>query len=215
MRQTLRRLVGSLVVVFAITAGAEAETVALYMPGGEARLSFDSRTISEDQVQQLALISPHLSWFFVSPIWEDAAGPLEGPDLREAEVTLRDLAETLEDIAHLDVPAELEAARAYVRREGAFYVCLRRAQLAYYGGDDHALAVECDEIDAPTSCWDLVVEAPLLRTVDKRHELAAYAWRNCMSDRFQERLGHYPLDNWRAFLERFGVEEDIIEHEGC
>jgi hypothetical protein len=36
-----------------------------------------------------------------------------------------------------------------------------------------------------------------------------------MSERFAERLGPYPFDNWRAFLERFGVEEEVIGHEGC
>ena len=95
----------------------------------------------------------------------------------------------------------------------AFHLCLWRAELAYYRGDDYALWVACDDIEAPAQCQEVVVQASLTRGPDVRYRLAAYAWRGCMSRWFQRRFGPYPMDDWYEFLRTYGVEEEVLH--GC
>lgn len=209
-------LVALIVVLRFFGARADAETIVVPIPDGMAVLHFDPKIVSEEYLGELALVSPYVSWTLSAPAWEeDEEDGFHGPDLFDVEIELGRLAQTLEDIDRLRVPPLLDAALAYVGREAAFYACVRGALLAYYRGDDHALAIACDEIDAPTVCSELVVEAPLTRAAQARHRLAGVGWRDCMNERFRERLGTYPLENWREFLRTFGVEEEIVEHRGC
>jgi hypothetical protein len=121
----------------------------------------------------------------------------------------------LGDLAGLSVPSELDAVLACVRRETAFYVCLRNAALAYYRGDDSALSVVCDEVDPIVACPNFVVRAPLMRTPQERYRLADYGWQGCMQERFEQTLGLYPIENWQTFLRNHGIDEEIVEAHGC
>ena len=203
-------------IVLFVGVRADADTVVVPIPDGMAVLHFDPKIVSEEHLNELTLASPYVSWTLSAPDREDdEEDEFRGPDLFELEVQLRHLAQALEDMDGVQVPALLDAALAHVRREAAFHACVRGALLAYYRGDAHALAIACDELDAPTVCWDLVVEAPLTRSAQARHRLAGVGWRDCMSERFRERLGAYPIESWREFLRTFGVEEELVEHRGC
>ena len=122
--------------------------------------------------------------------------------------------EYLGDLAGLAVPSELDAVLAYVRRETAFYACLRNAALEYYRGDDSALSAVCEDVDAAAACSDFVRRAPLMRTPPERFRLADHGWQGCMQEHFEQTLGVYPIENWQMFLRNHGVDE-IVEAHGC
>jgi hypothetical protein len=192
---------------------------------GEAQLHFDPAVISAEYLSRVAVLGPYLA-----PERGTSYGlcgvengeeyycdvrVLLGPDLSVAETELGEVESLLGDLAGLSVPSELDAVLAYVRRETAFYVCLRRAALAYYRGDDLALSVVCEEVDASAACPDLIVRAPLMGTPELRYRLVEYGWQGCMHERFEATIGLYPIENWRMFLRTNGIDEEIVERHGC
>jgi len=223
--------VGVAVVIILVLAGgvlavrrAGADTIDVPMTLGAVRLHFDPRTISAEYLGELAVLSPHVSWTFAPPALDECVSSdgeahecepivLDGPDLFEAEVELSRAEDMLATIRRLRVPPQLDAVLAHVHREAAFHLCLWRAELAYYRGDDYALWVACDDIEAPAQCQEVVVQASLTRGPDVRYRLAAYAWRGCMSHWFQRRFRPYPMDDWYEFLRTYGVEEEVLH--GC
>ncbi len=229
MSRTLKT--GVAVVVILVLAGgvlavrrAGADTINVPMTLGAVQLHFDPRTISAEYLGELAVLSPHVSWTFAPPALDECASSdgdehecevivLDGPDLFEAEVELRRAEDMVATIRRLRVPPQLDAVLAHVHREAAFHLCLWRAELAYYRGDNYALWVTCDDIEAAAQCQEVVVQTPLTRVPEVRYRLAAYAWRGCMSDSFQRRFRPYPMDDWQEFLRAFGVEEEVFY--GC
>jgi hypothetical protein len=193
---------------------------------GEAQLHFDPAMISEEYLSRVAVLGPYLAparGGFDGVCGVNEAGEdyycdlrlLRGADLELAETELDDVVSLLGDLAGVSVPSELDAVLAYVRRETAFYVCLRRAALAYYRGDDSALSVVCEEVDASAACPEFVVRAPLTRTPELRYRLVDFGWQGCMQERFEATVGLYPIENWRMFLRNNGIDEEIVERHGC
>jgi hypothetical protein len=193
---------------------------------GEAQLHFDPAVISEEYLGRVAVLGPYLAPAhagFDGVCGVNEAGEetycdlrlLRGPDLDVAETELGDVVSLLGVLAGLSVPSELDAVLAYVRRETAFYVCLRRAALAYYRGDDSALSVVCEEVDASAACPDFVARAPRMHTPELRYRLVEYGWQGCMHKRFEATVGLYPIENWRMFLRDNGIDEEIVETHGC
>jgi hypothetical protein len=181
---------------------AAAETILVPMLSGEARLHFDPRRISVERLLELALLSPNVSWTFPPEGWE-------GPDLPDAEADLHEVEGMLADVARLQAPPQLDAVLAHVRREAEFHLCLRRAQLEYYRGDDYALWAPCEEIEPAVACAGAAAEAPLTRAAAARHRLAGNAWRDCMGAAFRRRHGAYPLADWEAFRATYGIDEEV------
>lgn len=195
---------------------AAAETILVPMLSGEARLQFDPRRIPVERLLELALLSPNVSWTFPPegcPVHGDDPecdpDTIEGPDLPDAEADLHEVEGMLADVARLQAPPQLDAVLAHVRREAEFHLCLRRAQLEYYRGDDYALWAACEEIEPAVACAGAAAEAPLTRTAAARHRLAGYAWRDCMGDAFRRRHGAYPLADWEAFRATYGIDEEV------
>ena len=205
--------------------GATPATLVVSTFDGEAQLHFDPAVISEEYLSRVAVLGPYLAPARAG--FDGLCGVddgqeyycdlrlLLGPDLGVAESELGAVQSLLGDLPGLSVPSELDAVLAYVRRETAFYVCLRRAALAYYRGDDSALSVVCEEVDASAACPDSVVRAPHMRTPELRYRLVEYGWQGCMHERFEATVGLYPIENWRRFLRNNGIDEEIIEPGHC
>jgi hypothetical protein len=191
---------------------------------GEARLHFNPAVISEEYLDRAAALGPYLaapraSFNGVCAVHDGEeeycdTRVLFGPDLGVAESELDEMMSLLGDLAGLAAPSELDAVLAYVRRETAFYACLRNAALEYYHGDDSALSAVCEDIDAAAACSDFVRRAPLMRTPPERFRLADHGWQGCMQEHFEQTLGVYPIENWQMFLRNHGVDE-IVEAHGC
>jgi hypothetical protein len=193
---------------------------------GEAQLHFDPAMISADYLSRVAVLGPYLAPAragFDGVCGVNEAGEetycdlrlLRGPDLDATEAELGDVVSLLGDLAGLSVPSELDAVLAYVRRETGFYICLRRAALAYYRGDDSALSVVCEEVDAIAACPEFVVRAPRMDTPEARYRLVEYGWQGCMNERFEAIVGRYPIENWQLFLRNNGIDEEIVERHRC
>jgi hypothetical protein len=110
----------------------------------------------------------------------------------------------------LNIPASLAPVLQYARRGTSFWLCLERARLEYYRGNNDALRTQCDSVDAVTACPDAMKQAPLAQTPAERAQLAKYRWHNCMNEVFHQSYGQYPHRSWRAFLEEFAIEETMI-----
>jgi len=205
---------------FALAAPWAAPTLETIEIPGSALLHYDPARISESRLLELALLSPHVLWAFlpdpcVADDPESGCGPetVAAPDLFAAENDLFEVEEMLADVQRLRVPPQLDAVRDYVRRHASFQVCLRRAELAYYRGDDGALAAECEDIAALASCPAIVADSVHAPTPAAKHRLAAQAWRDCMTAQFGERYGEYPAADWQQFLDAHGIEEELMH--GC
>lgn len=110
----------------------------------------------------------------------------------------------------MKVPLSLVPSLRYYRRGVVFWLCVERARLAYYRGDNDALRGTCDTVNGAARCPDLVKQASISRALIDRDQLAKYGWHNCMNNAFHEGYGEYPIEAWRAFLEEFAIEETVI-----
>ena len=213
--------------VMACVDVAAARTMVLPTIDGEVRLHFQPRRISEGRLRELLLVSPYDLSTFIPPNLEQCidADPaygdcgtrtLDDPSfLYNAEVNAARGRDMLDAIDRLAPPLELIKVVDYVRAQIEFYVCLHAAQLAYYRGDDTALSVTCDWIDARLGCTETVEQAAMTCAPDARQDLAGYDWYNCMNHIFWQTRDPYPLDDWRDFLDGVGVEEEIIGSPHC
>ena len=206
-------------------ASEKPATVIVSTFDGEVHLHFDPAVISQEYLSRVAVLGPYLAaraGFDVVCGVDDAGDEyhcdlrlLVGPHLGVAEDELGDIQRLVGDLAGLSVPSELDAVLVYVRREAAFYACLRRAALAYYRGDDTALSIVCEEVDAVDACADFVVRAPRIHAPEARYELVEHGWHGCMHERFEAIVGRYPIENWQLFLRNHGIDEEIIEPGHC
>jgi len=214
---------GAVVFLALLSSCDTSATIVIPTITGEARLQFAPGRVPEQRLRELAKIGPYRQEDFLPPAIEECiygeaeykdcgSRKLDAPNfLHNAQVNLTRGQQLLDFFNRLDPPLELEPVRAYVRRQVMFYLCLNGAELAYYHGNDEALKTSCGGIDPSTVCLPWVLQASMTRLLDARHGLAGHTWHNCMNAEFRERLGEYPLQSWRRFLNAFGVREEIVE----
>ena len=213
-----------LIVTLCVAECPSAATLVIPTAVGEVRLHFDPLEISEERLRELTVLGPYQPWPFLPPALnqcistdpeyrECGSREIDAPNfLYDAEVNLRRGRQTLADIARLEPPSELAPVLAYFQHVIAVFICLHEAELAYYRGDDHALEVACDEIDATAVCSDLLLEAPLTGMLEARRRLAGFTtWITCMAPELVRQLGVYPLEAWRDFLRAAGIVEEVVE----
>ena len=188
----------------------------------KVRLSFDSSRIARPLLNDLLRISPYDPGTLVPPSLELCI--TADPEYRacgarridsenffyNADVNLKRGQKMLDFIDQLKVPAVLKPVAAFHHRATSFWLCLERAQLAYYRGNDRALLAMCDTVDAFNACPAAVQQAPLAQSQAAREELTR-TWHKCMNAAFHRRLGQYPQKQWRTFLKAYGIRETVVQ----
>jgi len=215
-------LVRSLLVLVALSSAvcARHATVSEEAEVGEVRWRIDTRRMDPGRFRELLVLSPHRSTLppqlelcvAGKPPYRECGTrtPEAANFFANADINVSRGQEQLDALTRLEVPSELEPAAVYARRQVSFAGCLNRARLSYFRGDDEALAVACDTIDATAACGQAVEAARSAVTAGDRYQRASFDWHNCMNARFQAEIGSYPAEAWNRFLLAYDIQEQYI-----
>jgi len=220
-------MLGAFVFVNQASAANRERLIIRTQDGDMVRLSFDPSRISRVTLRSLIRFSP---WgeSNVTPSlsqcvdrqsqYRQCGNRTLGSEnfLYNAAVNLREAEKQLASFDTIEVPAELSEVAAFMKRQKAFWICLDRAELAYYRGNDRALLTRCDVVDSNTECRDATNAALNALTPAAREDVAHYKWYNCMNEAFYHPFPSPPNQQqafakiWKTFLKAYGIREEFI-----
>ena len=219
-------LAALLVLVPSTAAAAAARAIVLTTLFGEYHLVFDDARITEAEVRDLVVLSPHLAgWTSLAvaprlercvagdPAYLDCARSTEPSRfLWNARVNLDAGAAAARRLAALRTPAELEPVVAWLRPSLTFSLWLEETKLDFYRSRDLAvLGRRYDEVEPARGCAAAVAAVRGASSREAQFDLVVLDWHNCVNALVRRRLGEYPLAAWQRFLRAFGITERFVE----
>jgi hypothetical protein len=218
-----------LLLVLALVTPAGAERVDVVFPTLHGRyiLTLDTARLSEGEVRELVVLSPHLSGWTsraVVPRLElcvagdpaymdcDARTPTSPAFFWNARANIAKGMKTIADLDALRHPPELAAVVSYLKRSLAFSLWLEETRLAYYESwDARVLTRPYGRVDPARQCRAALESVAAAVSTDDRHQRAAHDWHNCVNTAVRRDLGPYPAPAWQAFLVAYGIRERLVE----
>ena len=217
-----------LLLLLVLASPAAAERVDVVFPTllGQYILTLDTARLSEGELRELVVLSPHLSgWTSQAvvprlelcvagdPAYLDCARTPTSPAfLWNARANVAKGVKTIAALDALRYPRELESVVAYLKRSLAFSLWLEDTRLAYYQSwDEQVLARPYGSVEPARVCrtaLDAVAAAP---SKEVKHERAAKDWHNCFNAAVRKEVGAYPEGAWQAFLAAYGIRERLVE----
>ena len=212
-----------------LVSPAQAERVDVVFPTlhGQYILTLDTAQLSESELRELIVLSPHLSGWTsraVVPRLElcvaddptyvdcDARDPTAAAFFSNARANVKKGAHTLAALDGLRYPRELEAVVAYLKRSLAFSLWLEQTRLAYYESwDDAVLTRAYAGVEPVRECERALRAVAAATSREDKHHRAAHDWHNCVNTAVRRDLGAYPTPAWQAFLAAYGIRERLVE----
>ena len=202
---------------------AAAEPVTIHVPldaMGEAVITYDPTRVKEDDLRRAAALAPlanperlvtdgidtcyDAAGASTAPCGGDPYTPESPSFFRNAEIAMKRNQVTVAAAAARKVPAELAAAKEWLRRSAAFYAGLEAREYAYFKTWKRAdLAGEIEGVSPGGDCERLRTGLDAAPSNAKRYELVHVAWSNCMNQRKSEVLGDYPSAPWDAYVKKY------------
>jgi hypothetical protein len=168
-------------------------------PGPEpeeiAVVTFDAGRVSAEELKRWMLL--HENSYFHTPMfgYYPECKPSDIPKLEE------EIKKTEQMVNELDpskYPAELTDVVRYLKDLQSFWLWMTQQELAFrksgklpqteYSGVD----LGC-QVPASKDLCDQIV----------------YRWRTCANHAMAKKLGSYPKEKWKAFLDSFGIQEQL------
>ena len=158
-------------------------------------LTFDPARVSAEDLEKWTLF--HENARFAAPV----IGPYlecKQSDIPELRDDIKKLEQLLEEIDRSQHPKEMNDVVRYVKERQSVWLWMARQELEFltkgtlpsHEYKDWDLSA-CKVSPGPTKiCYRVF-----------------YDWHNCVNDEQGRRLGPYPTDKWKAFLDAIGVEE--------
>ena len=171
-------------------------------PGPEpeeiAVVTFDPDRVSAEELKKWMLL--HENSYYHTPAvgFYPECKPSDIPKLEE------DVKKSEQIVAELDTnkyPAKLTNVVRYLRDLQSFWLWLAQQQLAFLKSGKLP-QTEYNGVD-------LACQVPT--TTDKAnlcHQIV-FRWHNCAIYEMRKRLGSYPKEKWKAFLDSLGIQERI------
>ena len=189
--------------VVVLSSGSREITLRIPLqPGPEpeqiAVVTFDPGRVSAEELKRWMRL--HETSYYHTPVFGfyPECKPSDNPKLEE------DIKKTQQIVSDLDpnrYPVNLTDVVRYLRDLQSSWLWLAQQQLAFlksgklpqteYNGVDLACQVPA-ATDNAHLCHQIV-----------------FRWHNCANDEMRKRLGSYPKEKWKAFLDSLGVQERI------
>lgn len=216
-------------VFLVLAAPAAAERVDVVFPTlhGQYVLTLDTARLSEGELRELIVLSPHLSgWTSQAVVARlercvpddaayldcDARTPTSPAFFLNARANVRKGVQTIAALDALRHPRELDAVVVYLKRSLALSLWLEQTRLAYYESWDEAvLARPYGGVEPAHDCGRALRAVATAVSREDKHDRAALDWHNCMNSAVRRDLGAYPAPAWQAFLVAYGIRERLVE----
>jgi hypothetical protein len=215
-----------LVVALPVTAAAGPQRLVFPTLLGEYQLNYNDRQLSEAELREMAILSPHLAgWtsLAVAPrldrcVVDDPAylqcggrSPTSPTFLWNARVNLDRGAASLARLRGLRVAPELEPVSTWLQRSLAFSLWLEETKLEFFRSADVAiLRRRYEDVDLGRECGSVTNEVARAGS-DAQFDIVLLRWHNCANSLVRRRLGEYPMGDWRRFLSIWQITERFIE----
>jgi hypothetical protein len=196
-------------------------------PGGADKIEYDDTKFSESEIRTIfTRLSPELAPFYgymiPNPLelcvdedkhYEDCGSrDINSPNiLNNAEVNVRLSEQKLSELRDTTAPAELEPVQKYLEEFLRVGLRMQKCQLEYYKTGSAAGLKACDSLEGAPECNILVKKIADANDPSEKHKLAQYDWDKCIVKHTNERLGPYPEQTWKKFLEAYGLKETVWE----
>jgi hypothetical protein len=141
------------------------------------------------------------------------ASDISSPNfLHNAEVNLGKARRGLAWLQHLDHPKELQPVIDYLLHGLEVSVWMDEIQFRYYTTWDERVLKEAHEgIDSFRLCPDVFKKLETTSSKEEKYRIVRFDWASCMVGAASRRLGSYPTESWKSFLQTYGIKEHYME----
>ena len=168
-------------------------------PGPEpeeiAVVTFDAERVSAEELKRWMLL--HENSYFHTPMFGYYA-ECKPSDIPKLEEEIKKTEQMVNELDPSKYPAELTDVVRYLKDLQSFWLWMTQQELAFrksgklpqteYNGVD----LGC-QVPASKDLCDQIV----------------YRWRTCANHAMAKKLGSYPKEKWKAFLDSFGIQEQL------
>jgi hypothetical protein len=168
-------------------------------PGPEpeeiAVVTFDAGRVSAEELKRWMLL--HENSYFHTPMFGYYA-ECKPSDIPKLEEEIKKTEQMVNELDPSKYPAELTDVVRYLKDLQSFWLWMTQQELAFrksgklpqteYNGVD----LGC-QVPASKDLCDQIV----------------YRWRTCANHAMAKKLGSYPKEKWKAFLDSFGIQEQL------
>jgi hypothetical protein len=164
-----------------------------------AVVTFDADRVSAEDVKKWMLLHEnayyHLPMFSYYPECKPSDLPKLEQDIKKTEQKLKDLDSN-------NYPPELTDVVRYLRDLQSFRLWQAKQELEFLKSGKLP--------DSEYSGLDLrICQVPTSGDRSQACHQVFIGWHNCVLNRMMKRLGSYPKERWKTFLDSFGIQERI------
>lgn len=189
-----------MIAMFATSPGKEVTLRISLQPGQPeeiAVVTFDTARVSSEDVKKWMLL--HETSYYHTPTF-GYYPDCKPNDISKLEEDIKKTEQMVSDLDHNDYPNELTDVVRYLRDLQSFWLWMAQQELAwlksgklpqakYKGLDVRVCQVSTDKAPACSQIF--------------------HHWHNCANSKLMKRIGSYPKEKWKAFLDVFGIQERL------
>jgi len=204
-------------------------TITVPVVTGRDRITFDTARMSEKEVRRWIRLSPNISNSNSYLVPESLVLCIEKyPEYREcgtrdwtaknfifnANVNLQKIRDRIKELDEALYPRELRRVVSYfktIQEDNLFF----QSQLLKFvqDGRTESLATSFDGIDPGQQCSDEISRIHTVPDKDAAYRFASREWQNCVNHALRAKVGKYPEVDWKEFLNRYSIREELIEDD--
>jgi hypothetical protein len=172
-------------------------------PGPEpeeiAVVTFDTDRVSAEELKRWMLLHRHS--YFHTPVfgYYPECKPSDVPKLEE---DIKKTQQIVDDLDPNKYPPALTDVVQYLKDLQSFWLWQAQQELAFlnsgklpqteYNGVDLRMCEVRNSEDKQRMCYEVL-----------------HRWHNCANNAMAKKLGSYPVEKWKAFLDSYGIQEKL------
>jgi hypothetical protein len=202
-------------------------------PWGVDRVTFDPSRVQVEDLNHWMELSPTLGNYnfmivpegiellckpndprYLCPARFDPESEEWNPNLANAQLNLSSIANRIKKLSPEHYPPELAGVVTYLRKLQSMHLWMEQQELAFLETNDiGTLEKRYNGINPQKECENVVGHIHSISDLKLRSHLARFDWHNCVLTAIQKELGPYPLEQWKAFLRAYGIEETRVDED--
>jgi hypothetical protein len=190
-----------LIAMFVVSPARKEITLRIPLQPGQpeeiAVITFDADRVSAEHVKKWMLV--HETSYYHTPTF-GYYPDCKPSDISKLEEDIKRTEQMVSDLDHNDYPKELTDVVRYVRDVQSFWLWMAQQELAFLKSGKLP-QTKYNGLDL-TACQVSTEKAHACSQIFLR-------WHNCANNELMERIGSYPKEKWKAFLDSFGIQERL------
>ncbi|MDQ2839529.1 MAG: hypothetical protein M3Y72_00490 [Acidobacteriota bacterium] len=204
--------------------GAPPTQITIRLAEGHDQITFDPERISATELNRWIKLSPVLSsanGYLIpnslvacniqDPRYQGCGVEQKVVNFHNAELNVQTTRDIIEDLEHSRYPGELRPVVSYLLEIQRYALWRDLNELSFArSGSISALQSSYETIEPGTSCADPINKVAAAESKEEAWRFASFDWQNCTWKLELEKIGPYPQNAWKAFLQQNGVTEQMF-----